>query len=104
MGAEIFLVPSAFTYTTGNAHWEILLRARAIENQAYVIAAAQVGDHPGGRRTFGHSMIIDPWGQVLSEADEDDDMALAEIDIIKVYEVRKKMPCLTQRRLKITTM
>lgn len=104
MGAEIFLVPAAFTYATGNAHWEILLRARAIENQAYVIAAAQVGDHPGGRRTFGHSMIIDPWGQVLSEVDKDDGMALAEIDITKVYEVRKKMPCLTQRRMKSTAI
>ena len=104
MGAEIFLVPSAFTYTTGNAHWEVLLRARAIENQAYVIAAAQVGDHPGGRRTFGHSMIIDPWGQVLSEVVEDDGIAIADIDLTKVYEIRKKMPCLTQRRMKITTI
>ena len=103
MGTEIFLVPSAFTYTTGNAHWEVLLRARAIENQAYVVAAAQVGNHPGGRRTFGHSMIIDPWGKVLSEVDQDDGIATAEIDLTKVYEIRKKMPCLTQRRMETTT-
>lgn len=103
MGAEIFLVPSAFTYITGIAHWEVLLRARAIENQAYVIAAAQVGDHPGGRRTFGHSMIIDPWGKVLSEVDQDDGIAIADIDLTKVFEIRKKMPCLTQRRMETTT-
>ncbi len=104
MGAEIFLVPSAFTYTTGNAHWEILLRARAIENQAYVVAAAQVGEHPGDRRTFGHSMIIDPWGQVLSEVDKGDGIAVADIDLTKVYEIRKKMPCLPQRRMEVATI
>jgi predicted amidohydrolase len=103
-GAEIFFVPSAFTFTTGKAHWEVLLRARAIENQAYIVAAAQVGEHPGGRRTFGHSMIIDPWGDVIAHVVEGEGIALADIDINTVYEVRGKMPCLTQRRLKITTI
>ena len=91
-GAQILMVPSAFTRLTGKAHWEPLLRARAIENQAYVIAAAQCGEHPGGRETYGHSMMIDPWGEVLAEAGARPEVIYAEIDMARVAEVRARMP------------
>jgi predicted amidohydrolase len=90
----LLLVPSAFTRPTGEAHWEILLRARAIENQAYVIAAAQCGVHPGGRETWGHSMIVDPWGEVIAQAGEHPQVIVAEIDLGRVKTLRDEMPVL----------
>jgi nitrilase len=92
-------VPSAFTYTTGRAHWELLLRARAIENQCYVIAPAQGGRHENGRRTWGHSMIVDPWGEVLAVRDEGEGVVLAELDLERLAAVRQQLPALEHRRL-----
>lgn len=98
-GAEVLTVPAAFTRQTGEAHWHVLLRSRAIENGAYVIAAAQAGRHEDGRETFGHSMIIDPWGVVLAEAtSEEPQVITAEIDTAKVAEARKKIPNLRNAR------
>ena len=85
---DIMFVPSAFTVPTGAAHWETLLRARAIENQAFVVAPAQGGLHPGGRRTWGHSMIVDPWGEVLGVRPEGDGVVLADIELARIEEVR----------------
>ena len=96
---DAMFVPSAFTVPTGAAHWETLLRARAIENQAYVIAPAQGGLHPSGRRTYGHSMIVDPWGQVLAVRPEGEGVLLAEIDTDRVREVRASLPAVANRRL-----
>ena len=87
---DIMFVPSAFTVPTGMAHWETLLRARAIENQAYVVAPAQGGLHASGRRTYGHSMIVDPWGEVLGVRPEGEGVVLAEIDLDRVQEVRRR--------------
>lgn len=100
-GAEILTVPSAFTCPTGRAHWLTLLRARAIENQCFVLAPAQVGEHPnsGGRTTYGHSVIIDPWGEVLALLEDGSGIALAEIDLAQLHELRRSMPVLTHRRL-----
>lgn len=95
---DLLSVPSAFTYTTGQAHWELLLRARAVENQCYVIAPAQGGRHENGRRTWGHSMIVDPWGEVLAVRPEGEGVVLAEIDAVRVVEVRSQLPALTHRR------
>ncbi|RUL87273.1 carbon-nitrogen hydrolase family protein [Tautonia sociabilis] len=93
-GAEILCVPAAFTLTTGRAHWEVLVRARAIECQAFVIAPAQCGRHDdeGLRETFGHAMIVDPWGQVLATAAEGPGLALAEIDLDRVAQIRRAIP------------
>lgn len=92
-GAEIFLVPSAFTVPTGIAHWESLLRARAIEHQAYVVAPAQVGTHTNGRQTYGHSMIIDPWGEVCAKATGDGPSWLHwRFDPLKQAQIKQKMP------------
>ena len=99
LGADLIAVPSAFTHTTGQAHWELLLRARAIENQAYVIAPAQGGRHENGRRTWGHSMIVDPWGQVLGVRDEGEGVVLADVDPARLAEVRRQLPALAHRRL-----
>ena len=96
---EALFVPSAFTATTGAAHWETLLRARAIENQAYVVAPAQGGVHASGRRTHGHTMIVDPWGEVLGVRPEGEGVVLAEIDPRRVAEVRASLPALANRRL-----
>jgi len=96
---DAMFVPSAFTVSTGAAHWETLLRARAIENQAYVIAPAQGGLHASGRRTYGHSMIVDPWGQVLAVRPEGEGVLLAEIDTERVQEVRASLPAVANRRL-----
>jgi deaminated glutathione amidase len=98
-GAEILTVPAAFTAHTGAAHWHVLLRARAIENQCYVVAAGQVGQHNPHRRTFGHSMIIDPWGTVLAELDAGGGLAVAEIDLARLDQVRREMPCRDHRVL-----
>ena len=96
---DLLCVPSAFTYTTGQAHWELLLRARAVENQCYVLAPAQGGRHENGRRTWGHSMIVDPWGEVLAVRPEGEGVVLAELDAARIAEVRSQLPALTHRRL-----
>lgn len=98
-GAELFSVPSAFTFATGTAHWHTLLRARAIENLAYVIAAGQHGTHPNGRTTFGHSMIVDPWGQVVAERESGDGVVVAELDHARTHRLREEFPVLRHRRL-----
>ena len=96
---DVMFVPSAFTVPTGRAHWEILLRARAVENQAYVVAPAQGGLHPSGRRTYGHSMIVDPWGDVLACRPDGEGVVLAEIDGERIRQVRAALPALGNRRL-----
>ncbi len=98
-GATLFTVPSAFTETTGRAHWEALLRARAVENLAYVIAPGQTGRHPDGRSTWGHSMIVDPWGRILAECDAGEGVALADIEPARVTRLRREFPALSNRRL-----
>ncbi len=98
-GADVLTVPAAFTLQTGKDHWVPLLRARAIENQAYVLAAAQWGTHPQGRATYGKSMIIDPWGDVIAQAPEGPGFALARLDFAYQARVRAAMPCDAHRRL-----
>jgi len=97
--ADLLSVPSAFTYTTGEAHWELLLRARAVENQAYVIAPAQGGRHENGRRTWGHTMIVDPWGVVLACLPEGEGVISAVIDPARLAQVRQQLPALRHRVL-----
>ncbi len=97
-GANIMCVPAAFTVPTGRAHWEVLLRARAIETGSYVIAPAQVGEHEGGRHTYGHTMIIDPWGQVITSQDEGEGIIIADLDIDQVKKVRLAIPALEHDR------
>jgi len=96
---SLIVVPAAFTYTTGMAHWEILLRARAIENQCYVLAAAQGGTHPNGRRTWGHSMLIDPWGAVKAVQAEGEGVVAGEIDAAFMAGVRESLPALKHRTM-----
>jgi nitrilase len=96
---DALLVPAAFTHTTGKAHWEVLLRARAIENQCYVLASAQGGRHDNGRRTFGHSMIVDPWGEVLDVLPEGEGVVCAELSAARIAEVRSQLPALRHRKL-----
>jgi deaminated glutathione amidase len=96
---DMWFVPSAFTSTTGAAHWETLLRARAIENLCYVIAPAQGGLHPNGRRTHGHTMIVGPWGEVLGEKAEGEAVVIAEIDPTRIKEARAWLPALDNRRI-----
>lgn len=98
-GAVAFTVPAAFTQTTGEAHWHTLLRARAIENLAYVIAPGQYGTHPDNRTTFGHSLIVDPWGRILAEAADRNGFIAAEIDPELPARMRKEFPALANRRL-----
>ena len=101
MGINVLLMPAAFTYETGMAHWEILIRARAIENQVYVIASGQTGFHDNGRRTFGQSMIVDPWGNIIANADAIENgvgVVYGELDIDFMIDVRKQIPCLQHRR------
>lgn len=95
---DILILPAAFTYTTGKAHWTTLLKARAIENQCFVIAAAQGGLHKNGRRTFGHSIIIDPWGEVLAELDEETGVACVSLDLQKIKTVRRHLPSVSAGR------
>ncbi len=97
--ADLILVPSAFTYTTGSAHWEVLLRARAIENQCYVLAPAQGGRHENGRRTWGHSMLVDPWGEVVAMHDEGEGIAIGDIERSRLDSVRASVPALRHRVL-----
>lgn len=99
-GAEVFTVPSAFTAPTGRAHWELLLRARAVENLCYVLAAAQGGMHENGRETHGDSMIVDPWGHVLARvAEPGPGLAVADVDLTQQGELRTRFPALNHRRL-----
>ncbi|RDU95016.1 carbon-nitrogen hydrolase family protein [Trinickia dinghuensis] len=95
----LIVVPSAFTYTTGRAHWEMLLRARAVENQCYVLAAAQGGSHENGRRTWGHSMLIDPWGEIVAVLDEGSGVVAGDIDRARIDEVRRSLPAWRHRVL-----
>ncbi len=97
-GANILCVPAAFTVPTGKAHWEVLLRARAIETGCYVIAPAQVGEHEGGRKTYGHSMIIDPWGQVLAQKESGEGIIISDINIYQVNKARTAIPALEHDR------
>ena len=96
---DLIVLPAAFTYTTGQAHWEILQRARAIENQCYVLASAQGGRHPSGRRTWGDSMIIDPWGEVLARLPEGPGVVVADLDPARIAEVRASLPALRHRKI-----
>ncbi len=96
---DVLLLPAAFTYTTGKAHWELLLRARAVENQCYVIASAQGGEHESGRRTFGHSMIIDPWGEILDVLPEGEGIVISDLDAARLQSVRTRLPALKHRLL-----
>ncbi|MDH3747065.1 MAG: carbon-nitrogen hydrolase family protein [Gammaproteobacteria bacterium] len=98
-GATVFTVPAAFTVVTGTAHWHTLLRARAIENLAWVIAAAQFGTHADGRQTFGHSLICDPWGRILTERADGNAVVAAEIDTEAPLHLRQEFPALMNRRL-----
>jgi predicted amidohydrolase len=98
-GAQIVVVPSAFTVPTGTAHWHVLLRSRAIENQCYVVAAAQTGQHNEKRASYGHTLIIDPWGTILDEIPVDEGLAMAEIDLDLLDETRQRMPCLQHQVL-----
>lgn len=95
---DLLVLPAAFTDTTGRAHWELLLRARAVENQCYVLASAQGGRHPTGRMTHGNSMIIDPWGEVLARMDKGDGVVVAEFDSARLAEVRTMLPALQHRK------
>jgi deaminated glutathione amidase len=96
---SVLVVPAAFTWPTGRAHWELLLRARAVENQCYVIASAQGGRHENGRRTWGHSMVVDPWGTVLAVLDEGDGVVVAKLEPAQMERVRTQLPALQHRRL-----
>ncbi|HTA91323.1 MAG TPA: carbon-nitrogen hydrolase family protein [Polyangiaceae bacterium] len=98
-GANVLLVPAAFTLHTGKDHWHTLLRARAIESQAFVIAAAQWGKHPRGRSTYGHSLVVDPWGAVIAQASDGVGIVTATLDLSYLEQVRVAVPCLSNRRL-----
>jgi predicted amidohydrolase len=97
-GADLISVPAAFTVPTGRAHWHVLLRARAIEAGLFVVAAAQVGSHEDGRQTFGHSLVADPWGDVLLDMGEEGGIGFAEIDLKRISDVRARIPALSHRR------
>jgi len=97
-GAELLAVPAAFTVPTGTAHWHVLLRARAIEAGCFVIAAAQTGAHEDGRTTYGHSLVIDPWGEVLLDMGKAPGVGFAEIDLARLHDIRARIPALRHRR------
>jgi deaminated glutathione amidase len=96
--ADVIAVPAAFTVPTGKAHWHVLLRARAIEAGLFVVAAAQVGHHEDGRNTFGHSLVVDPWGEILLDMGEDEGVGFADIDLKRISDVRSRIPALSHRR------
>jgi predicted amidohydrolase len=96
--ADVISVPAAFTVPTGRAHWHVLLRARAIEAGVFVVAAAQVGRHEDGRQTFGHSLVVDPWGEVLLDMGEERGVGFADIDLARISDVRSRIPALNHRR------
>ena len=95
----MLIVPAAFMTHTGRDHWEVLLRARAIENQCFVLAAGQIGDHDPGRSCFGRSMVIDPWGTVIAQAPDTVGIAVADLDLDRLKEIRRDLPSLANRRL-----
>jgi predicted amidohydrolase len=97
-GATILLAPAAFTVPTGQAHWHVLLRARAIEAGCFMIATAQVGDHADGRTTYGHSLVVDPWGDVLLDMDDTAGLALVDLDLSRIEAVRGRVPAIANRR------
>ncbi len=97
-GADIIAVPAAFTVPTGEAHWHVLLRARAIENACFVVAAAQTGEHEDGRSTYGHSLVIDPWGEVLLDMGDEPGLGFAELDLARIADVRARVPVIANRR------
>jgi deaminated glutathione amidase len=97
-GAEVIALPAAFTRPTGRAHWHTLLRARAIETASFVVAAAQTGEHEDGRSTYGHALVIDPWGDILLDAGEEPGLYFAEIDLERIADVRRRIPVLQHRR------
>jgi nitrilase len=99
LGAEIFVLPSSFTAMTGHAHWESLIRARAIENLSYVVAPGQGGYHVNGRETYGHSMIVDPWGNVLNQLKSGTGIVVADLDMARLNKIRNSFPSLEHRRL-----
>lgn len=103
-GAELISVPSAFTAVTGAAHWQTLVRARAIETQCYLLASAQGGGHPGGRLTHGHSSIVDPWGRILCEQASGDAALVARRDAAEQAQIRQRMPLIAQRRFDVPRM
>ena len=96
--ADVIAVPAAFTVPTGKAHWHVLLRARAIEAGLFVVAAAQAGQHQDGRTTFGHSLVVDPWGDILLDMGEQQGVAFADIDLKRISDVRSRIPALNHRR------
>jgi predicted amidohydrolase len=98
-GARVLAVPAAFTERTGRAHWELLLRARAVENLAYVVAPAQVGTHAPGRASFGHALIVDPWGEVVAQVADGEGIAVAELDFDRQDRLRRELPALQHARL-----
>ncbi|MBO0870430.1 MAG: carbon-nitrogen hydrolase family protein [Micromonosporaceae bacterium] len=100
-GATVLVVPAAFMLHTGRDHWEVLLRARAIENQCYVVAAGQIGDHEPGRTCFGRSMIVDPWGTVLAQAPDTVGVTVADLDLDRLAAIREQLPSLANRRLPV---
>jgi deaminated glutathione amidase len=102
-GAEVIVVPSAFTLATTRDHWEVLLRARAIENQSFVVAANQIGAHPPGHRSGGRSMIVDPWGVVLATAPDEETVIVGDLDAGSLREVRRRLPALANRRPEVYT-
>jgi predicted amidohydrolase len=97
-GARVLAAPSAFTAETGKDHWHVLCRARAVENQAYVFAPAQFGHHGGKRRSYGHALIVDPWGAVIAECGDHTGLAIADLDLDYQDQVRQRLPCLSHRR------
>jgi predicted amidohydrolase len=96
--ADVIAVPAAFTVPTGHAHWHVLQRARAIEAGLFIVAAAQVGHHEDGRNTFGHSLVVDPWGELLLDMGEEPGVSFAEIDLKRIFDVRSRIPALNHRR------
>ena len=98
-GADVISVPAAFTVPTGRAHWHVLLRARAIEAGLFVVAAAQVGRHEDGRQTFGHSLVVDPWGEILLDMGEDTGVGFVDIELSRISDVRSRIPTLNHRRI-----
>jgi predicted amidohydrolase len=100
-GAQVLVVPAAFMMHTGRDHWEVLLRARAIENQCYVLAAGQIGDHQPGRTCFGRSMVVDPWGTVLAQAPDIVGVTVADLDLDRLAAIRQELPSLANRRLPV---
>jgi len=97
-GAEVIAIPAAFTVPTGKAHWQVLMRARAIEAELFVVAAAQAGLHEDGRETYGHSLMVDPWGEVVLEMGGEPGLAFADIDLSRIKDVRSRIPVHQHRR------